>query len=171
MTSVASSTDGRRSRTLKPAPAASQLKLSVQYGEGVVLSRSRVRSLVSAALPAGGEVAVRFVSEEEMRVLNRERRGKDAVADVLSFAYSDANLNGSSDGGVLGDIAVCPSFAAKSAEARGVNLESHLSHLVLHGALHLAGFRHDNAQSAAQMETKEVSVLARFGIADPYNLS
>ena len=143
----------------------SGLSLSVQYADGsdVPPSRSRVRALVGSALPRGGEVAVRFVGIAEMRAINLRRRGKDAPSDVLAFAYH------AEDSPVLGDIVVCPAEADKTARRRRRLSSEHLAHLIVHGALHLAGWRHDTPQAAARMEKTERETLARFGIADPYS--
>jgi probable rRNA maturation factor len=54
------------------------------------------------------------------------------------------------------------------AAAQGKTLAAHLSHLVVHGFLHLAGHDHDEAAAAERMEALEVAVLEGLGIADPY---
>ncbi|MGI9296760.1 MAG: rRNA maturation RNase YbeY [Gammaproteobacteria bacterium] len=142
-----------------------RLSLSVQYADGgdpPPPSRSRVRALIGGALPDGGEVAVRFVAAAEMREINRRRRGKNAASDILSFAYHEAGAP------VLGDIVVCPAAAADVARRRRRPPSDHLAHLIVHGALHLAGWRHDTPRAAARMEKTERETLARFGVADPY---
>ncbi len=141
-----------------------RLSLSVQYADGgePPLSRARIRSLVRAAVPSG-EVAVRFVNVAEMREINR-RRGKKTLSDVLAFAYHARGMP------VLGDIVVCAAAAREDARRRRRQPPDHLAHLVLHAALHLAGWRHDTPRNAAQMEETERETLARFGVADPYIL-
>ena len=143
---------------------ASKLSLSVQYADdSEPPPRHRVRALVRAALPAGGSLTVRFVGGDEMAALNRETRGKDGSTDVLSFAYRQHD-----GGAVVGDIVICPSAAAAAATAQQKNMMAHLSHLIVHGALHLAGYRHHTAAAAAVMERAECNILRRFGIDDPY---
>ncbi len=124
--------------------------------------RGRVRALLRSALPDGGEITVRFVAAEEMARLNLQYRQKTGASDVLSFAYHSPGAP------VLGDIAVCPAEAAKTARRRGLSAAAHLSHLIVHGALHLAGEDHGNARAAGKMEQTEREILARFGIPDPY---
>lgn len=143
-----------------------RLSLSVQYADGgdsQLPPRWRVRAWIGAALPQGGEVAVRFVAAAEMRALNRVRRGKDAATDILSFAYHAAGEP------VLGDIVICPAAAADVARRRRRPPSDHLAHLIVHGALHLAGCTHDTPRAAARMEKTERETLARFGFADPYS--
>ena len=140
------------------ATAVAKLSVSVQYAVAAA-PRLQVRALIKSALPQGGEVAVRFVDAEEMAKLN----GHGAhAANVLSFAYHSLGEP------VLGDIAVCPQTAAATAVRYGLSLAHHLAHLVVHGALHLAGFHHDTPAAARKMESAERAVLAQFGIADPY---
>ena len=145
----------------------SSLSLSVQYSPGELEeeppSRARVRALIKSALPQGGEITVRFVDEKEMMMMSR-RRGKTTACDVLSFAYHAEGER------IIGDIAVCPAAAMKEAKRRGVSPENYMSHLVVHGALHLDGMHHETVAEAAKMEQRERETLARFGIADPYCL-
>ena len=141
----------------------SDLSLSVQYcsGEQAAPPRHRVRRLVRAALPDGGEVTVRFVSAAEMHAVGRRHRHRK-TADILSFAYHPPTA------AILGDILVCLDIAAPIAAARRRRLTDHISHLIVHGALHLAGYHHQTAAAAGTMEDLERAILVRFGIADPY---
>lgn len=140
-------------------PALSVRGLAICAG---ALSRRRVCALAAAALPDGGEVSVCFLAADKMREMNLRHRGKDSATDVLSFAYHPAGAP------VLGDIAICPEIARPEARRRGRNFPDHLAHLVVHGALHLAGRTHDSSTEAAVMEKIESEILAQFGIADPY---
>lgn len=106
---------------------------------------------------------MRFVDEDEMRALGRTKPGGQAC-DVLSFSYEIP----SADSSPLGDIAICAEAARAAARTRGIPAAEHLAHLVVHGALHLSGMRHDGAAAAAAMEDAEREILARFGIPDPY---
>ncbi len=145
----------------------SSLSLSVQYAPGDVEdeppSRARVRALIKSTLPQGGEITVRFVDKKEMTAMS-QRRGKKTACDVLSFSYHAKGER------IVGDIAVCPAAAVKAAKRRGVSPAHYMSHLVVHGALHLDGMHHDTDVAAAKMEQRERETLARFGIADPYSL-
>lgn len=134
------------------------LSVSVQYAADGAPPRPLVRALLKSALPSGGEISVRFVAPEEMKQLNRRFRNKTGAADVLSFAYHAAGAP------VLGDIAVCPAAAAETAKRRGISPEAHAARLVVHGALHLAGMRHDTDAAAQKMESAERGVLSQFGM-------
>jgi probable rRNA maturation factor len=111
---------------------------------------------------AGGELSVLFTDDAHMRVLNRGWRGKDKPTNVLSFPSAFQA------GGALGDIVVAFETVAAEAEAGGLTLADHLTHLIVHGILHLVGHDHEAEAEAVAMERLETAILARLGIADPH---
>jgi probable rRNA maturation factor len=124
--------------------------------------------------PAVVEVAVRLTSDDEVRTLNRQYRGKDAATNVLSFPMIqpdliDAVTQNSDDGEVmLGDIVLAHGVCAAEAADKGIAFEDHAAHLIVHGVLHLLGHDHGDDPSAEAMEAIERDALASLGIADPY---
>lgn len=98
-----------------------------------------------------------------LEALNRDWRGKQGPTDVLSFP-AEQNPQG-----FLGDIAIAYGIAARDADASGKSLASHLSHLLVHGLLHLIGHDHIDETEAGIMEQLEREALARIGIDDPYS--
>ncbi|KZX89119.1 rRNA maturation RNase YbeY, partial [Erythrobacter sp. HI0019] len=117
--------------------------------------------------------SVLFTSDEEVHALNREWRGKDKPTNVLSFPMLEREdlLDLAPEGPpeMLGDIALAAGTCAREAAEKGVTLETHATHLLIHGLLHLAG--HDHVDSDAQaeaMEALEIAALAKLGIGDPY---
>ncbi len=122
--------------------------------------------------------SVLLTSDEEVRALNREWRGKDKPTNVLSFPMlaRDELLALSRSGDeesppvMLGDIALAYETCAREAAEKGVSLEHHVAHLIVHGLLHLAGFDHETSpEDAAQMEALEIRALASMGICNPYS--
>jgi probable rRNA maturation factor len=114
-----------------------------------------------------------FTSDEEIHALNREWRERDKPTNVLSFPMLERDdfLALVPDGPpeLLGDIALAHETCAREATERGVSLQDHASHLILHGLLHLAGYDHEISDTdAEEMEALEVKVLALLGVADPY---
>ncbi len=108
--------------------------------------------------------------------LNREWRGKDKPTNVLSFPMlaRDELLALAPEGPpvLLGDIALAHETCAREATEKGVPLEHHAAHLVIHGLLHLAGHDHETSpEDASAMEALEIRALASMGIADPYGAS
>jgi probable rRNA maturation factor len=113
-----------------------------------------------------------FTVDEEVQALNREWRMKDAPTNVLSFPMiARADLIAMKpDGGpeMLGDIALAWETCCREADAKGIPVEHHTAHLIVHGLLHLAGHDHQADGEAETMESLEIKALALMGIADPY---
>lgn len=101
--------------------------------------------------------------DEELTALNETWRGKSGPTDVLSFPADERERP------FLGDIAISYGVAARDAEVAGKSMEAHLTHLIVHGVLHLAGHDHEEADEAEHMENLERGVLAELGYADPYS--
>lgn len=118
------------------------------------------------------ELGVRLTSDEEVRALNAEWRGKDQPTNVLSFPLAAADdLDDATPDGpelMLGDIVLARGVCAAEAADKAISIEAHASHLMVHGTLHLLGYDHGDDAAASDMEAREVRALARLGIADPY---
>jgi probable rRNA maturation factor len=117
--------------------------------------------------------SVLFTSDEEVHALNREWRQRDKPTNVLSFPMLERpDLLGLASEGqpeLLGDIALAYETCAREAAERGIPLERHAAHLLIHGLLHLAGHDHELGEEEAEaMEALEVKALALIGVADPY---
>ncbi|MEO6092606.1 MAG: rRNA maturation RNase YbeY [Novosphingobium sp.] len=114
-----------------------------------------------------------FTSDAEVHLLNREWRGKDRPTNVLSFPMLTRAellaLDAKGPPALLGDIALAFENCAREASAKGVPIEHHAAHLILHGLLHLAGHDHETSlDDARKMEALEIKALALLAIADPY---
>ena len=117
------------------------------------------------------ETAVVLADDALLRDLNRTYRGQDRPTNVLSFGDSEAmKVPGEVPGGpkLLGDVVLARETLVREAAEQGKPLDHHLTHLVVHGVLHLLGYDHDAEPRAGEMETLEVAILADLGIADPY---
>ncbi len=120
------------------------------------------------------EISVRLTSDEEVRTLNHQYRDKDKATNVLSFPMVQRDLidtvsQNSDDGEVLlGDIALAHGVCVAEAEDRGIGTDDHLTHLVVHGVLHLLGYDHMTDEEGDAMEEIERAALGQLGIADPY---
>ena len=126
------------------------------------------------ATAAHVEISVRLTSDDEVQGLNRQYRGKDKPTNVLSFPRVQpdllATVSQNSDDGelLLGDIVLAHGVCAGEASARGIDLDAHLMHLVVHGTLHLLGYDHQEDEEGDAMEEIERAALADLGVADPY---
>jgi probable rRNA maturation factor len=127
--------------------------------------RGQIRRAAKVALLREGasdaELTILLTSDERIRTLNRQYRGKDKPTNVLSFpAVAKAAY--------LGDMAIAYGTAAREADASGKPVLHHVLHLVVHGALHLLGYDHEAPKEAEAMESLETKILAEMGIPDPY---
>lgn len=132
-------------------------------------------ALVRAGRPVpGGEVAVVLCDDGAMRALNHRYRGRDAATNVLAFPAGALPGSPPDDPGerlgaeTLGDIVLAWQTVRAEALDRGLVLADHVSHLVVHGFLHLCGYDHGDAVEADVMERLEVAALAMIDVADPY---
>jgi probable rRNA maturation factor len=125
---------------------------------------------------APAEMSLVLADDALVQTLNRDYRDKDKPTNVLSFAL----LDGSDDSDdalareegmpiLIGDVILAFETVRREAREQGKSIENHLTHLVIHGVLHLLGYDHQSDPDADRMERLETSILARMGIADPYS--
>jgi len=138
-----------------------------------VPARSRMTHWAAAALGrrgTGREIAVRVVAPRESQQLNKQWRGKDKPTNVLSFPAADVGRAARVTEHVpLGDLVICADVVRREAERDGKRVEAHWAHMVIHGALHLAGYDHERGErDRMRMERREIAVLRSFGYGNPY---
>lgn len=120
------------------------------------------RAAQAALGTAEGDIVVLLTDDDAVRELNGRFRNKDKPTNVLSFPAPENAFPH------LGDIVLAYGVCATEAEAQGKTLADHLSHLVVHGVLHLLGRDHEDDAEAEEMEAEEREILAQIGVADPY---
>ena len=149
----------------------SRAKLAVTVrdasGEPEVPSAAQVRAWVRHALGDGarGELGVRIVTIEEMADLNWRYRHKRGPTNVLAFPSEMAPL--AEEPTPIGDLVIAAAVVEREAGEQGKSREAHWAHIVIHGALHLAGYDHVTERDAHVMEDRERALLAQLGFPDP----
>jgi probable rRNA maturation factor len=186
--------------TASPEPSATaptlDISFSLEAGEweaAVPDAEQRVEAAARAAFEAaekpeilGGDTPVEMslvlADDALVQTLNRDYRDKDKPTNVLSFALLDDldDTDESTDDVLardegmpilIGDVILAFETVQREALEQGKSFEDHLTHLVIHGVLHLLGYDHQSDPDADRMERLETSILARMGIADPYSAS
>lgn len=136
-------------------------------------AEATVAAAVAAAFAEAGlvalpdaELAVTLADDARVRTLNAEWREKDKPTNVLTFPAVEPDET--ADAPMLGDVILAFETVEREAREEGKALSDHVSHLVVHGVLHLFGYDHLDDDEAGEMEGVETRALARLGIADPY---
>ena len=157
------------------------IELGLEIGSAAknLPDEAQIRQWVEAALQgrkAQAEVSIRIVDEDESSALNEDYRGKQGPTNVLSFPFEMPELldifavdaDDQIPANLLGDLVICAPVVAREADEQGKAETAHWAHMVVHGMLHLLGYDHLEEAEAAEMENLEREVLAKLGIADPY---
>ncbi len=107
-----------------------------------------------------------FASDDDLRALNAQFRGKDKPTNVLSFAAPDMPIAGMPCS--FGQLALAGGVCRGEAEKRALSLHDHTCHLIIHGLLHMQGYDHQTNDDAIEMETLEQDIMKTLGLHDPY---
>jgi|TARA_B100001094_G_scaffold16775_1_gene14451 probable rRNA maturation factor len=110
-------------------------------------------------------INIKIVNNEEMINLNKQFRKKESTTNVLSFTNQDISK---SITGNLGDIAINYDFIKKESKEQGKTFDDHIIHMLIHGIYHILGFDHENDKMATVMEEKEIALLNKLNISNPY---
>jgi probable rRNA maturation factor len=138
--------------------------------EAVIHRAINAAAEIAGADVGDAELAVMLTDDSGIRTLNNNWRGIDKPTNVLSFpALQPTGTATPSDvPRMLGDIAIAYETTRKEADDEQKPFDHHLSHLAVHGFLHLIGHDHENDDDAEAMEGLEQEILAHLGIPDPY---
>ena len=120
------------------------------------------RAAATALGTVAGDVVVLLTDDAAVREINARFRDRDQPTNVLSFPAAESAAPH------LGDLMLAHGVCAAEAVAQGKTLADHLTHLTIHGVLHLLGRDHIDEAGAEAMEAEERTLLASLGVADPY---
>ena len=124
--------------------------------------------------PDGAEISLLGCDDARIATLNAEFRDKAGPTNVLSWpsedraALAEGQTPAPPEMSELGDIAIAWETCAREAAEQGKDMRDHVTHLLIHGVLHLLGYDHIHDKDAALMEATEIRILASMGVSDPY---
>jgi probable rRNA maturation factor len=128
-----------------------------------IVKKTHCYKWLAPIIDQNAEITIRIVGSDESKNLNTIYRKKKYPTNVLSFLVDDAHH-------LIGDIVLCAPVIEEEARDQSKNLEAHYAHLIIHGALHLYGYDHENKTDAEIMEEKEIKILTKLGYKNPYLL-
>lgn len=135
---------------------------SQNWPENEALVKRAIEAAVSVMdAPRLGELSVALSDDANVQTLNHKYRDKDKPTNVLSFPIP-------APAPLLGDIILAYETVEKEASDKAVSFENHMTHLLIHGFLHLQGYDHQTDEEASTMEALEIKALATLGIDNPY---
>jgi probable rRNA maturation factor len=126
-----------------------------------ILKKTQCLKWLMSVVDKDAEITIRIVDNDESQNLNNIYRKKKYPTNVLSFLVDD-------EVHLIGDIVLCAPVIEKEALEQSKKLEAHYAHLIIHGALHLYGYDHENKKDADIMEAQEIKILTGLGYKNPY---
>lgn len=154
---------------------ACDIDCTILAGDWTEADQETARIAALAALKAGldpaeageaFEISLAFADDATVQELNRDYRGQDKPTNVLSFETGEEAMPG--EPVILGDVVLARETCAREAAEMDKSFSDHLTHLTIHGVLHLLGYDHIDDADAEEMESLEVEILAAMGIDNPY---
>ena len=129
----------------------------------------KLQSIVSLIFRDEGlvdsEINLRIMDDEEIKKLNHKFRNKNLTTNVLSFQSDDISIKHTKN---IGDIAISSEYVEREAVEEGKFFEDHMIHMLAHGVYHILGYDHQNEETALIMENKEINILNKININNPY---
>tara|TARA_B100001029_G_scaffold49948_1_gene39905 strand:+ start:2370 stop:2819 length:450 start_codon:yes stop_codon:yes gene_type:complete len=110
-------------------------------------------------------INLKIVNDQEMEELNNRFRKKNSSTNVLSFTNEDISKNVTRN---LGDVAINYEYVKREAKEYNKTFDNHMIHMLIHGIYHILGFGHENDETADIMENKEILLLKKLNISNPY---
>ena len=110
-------------------------------------------------------INLKVMSDKSIQKLNKKYRSKDTSTNVLSFSNEDISKTIT---GNLGDIAISYEFVKRESVELDIEFDDHMIHMLIHGVYHILGFDHNNNKMAEVMENKEIKLLKKLNIRNPY---
>ena len=148
------------------------MSLIITLAKGISIDsglKDKLQSIVSLIFREEGlvdnEINLRIIDDAEMKKLNHKFRNKNLTTNVLSFQSDDISIKHTKN---IGDIAISSEYVEREALEEGKFFEDHMIHMLAHGVYHILGYDHQNEETALIMENKEINILNKININNPY---
>ena len=149
------------------------MTLKVICTEGVVIEEDLLNKFTEAFkliskeedLDDNASINIKIIKDKEMLNLNNHFRNKESSTNVLSFTNEDISK---SITGNLGDIAINYDYILEESNEQNKTFDDHMIHMLIHGVYHILGYDHEHNEEAYNMELKEINLLKKLDITNPY---
>lgn len=148
------------------------MSLIISLDEGIDIEKplnNKLNKVVSTILDqekmSDCVINLRLLNDKEMKKLNMQFRQKDKTTNVLSFPNDDISVKQTKN---IGDIAISVEYVKAEAKKEGKTFDDHIIHMLAHGVYHILGYDHINNELAMIMEKKEINILKKININNPY---
>jgi probable rRNA maturation factor len=148
------------------------VSLIIKLDEGLSINndlKDRLKNIVSLIFYDEGrvdnEINLRILDDNKMKKLNHQFRNKNNTTNVLSFPSDDISIRHTKN---IGDIAISLEYVEREAKEEGKTFEDHMIHMLAHGVYHILGYDHESDEMATIMENKEINILNKININNPY---
>jgi len=142
-----------------------QLEIQIASKSKILPEKAQFQTWVDTVLTDDNEIVIRLVDTAESATLNQRYRHKKGATNILSFPFDAPEIIASA---LLGDLIICAPLVEQQAQQQQKPLLHHWAHIVIHGVLHLLGYNHENDAEAYVMESKEIDLLKKLSIHNPY---
>ena len=129
-----------------------------------------VRKVLKAAKAQRDKLTIRLSNDKEVKAFNLKWKGIDESTNILSFLNNDQVFYSENNKVYLGDIIISYDTLIKEVKVRKIDFQDHLSHILIHGILHLKGYTHDKEKDTRIMQNEEKRLLKNLNIKNPYKV-
>ena len=129
-----------------------------------------VRKVLKATKTHRTGLTIRLSNDKEIKAFNLKWKGINKSTNILSFLNNDKVFSFENNMIYLGDIIISYDTLLKEVKSRKIDFQDHLSHIVIHGILHLKGFTHNKEEDTRLMQNEEIRLLKNLNIKNPYKV-
>ena len=135
-----------------------------------VVEINTVRKVIKATKTERNGLTIRLSNDIDIQVFNLKWKGINKPTNILSFLNNDQVFSFGNNMIYLGDIIISYDALLKEVKTRKIDFQEHLSHILIHGILHLKGFTHDKEEDTRKMQNEEKRILKNLNIKNPYKV-